>query len=168
MTLRPYPPASEGAPEPSRQPTRTSIAARSSNCPWPRTVLLVEDEPFVREATRSLLESAGFEVLSTENAEAAIKGYETSTQPIDLVMTDMILPGRTGRQLSEDLRQRSPDLKVLITSGYSSAEYAADAPQPQTYFLAKPYSRRGLLGKIEEMFALPSQLLPLGRARKAG
>ena len=128
MTLRPYPPASEGAPEPSRQPTRASIPARIRNCRWPRTVLLVEDEPFVREATRSLLESAGFEVLSTENAEAAIKAYETSP-PIDLVMTDMILPGRTGRQLSADLRQRSPGLKVLITSGYSSAEYAADAPQ---------------------------------------
>ncbi len=167
MTLRPYPPASEGAPEPSRQPTRASIPARIRNCRWPRTVLLVEDEPFVREATRSLLESAGFEVLSTENAEAAIKAYETSP-PIDLVMTDMILPGRTGRQLSEDLRQRSPGLRVLITSGYSSAEYAADAPQAQTYFLAKPYSRRGLIAKIEEMFTLPSQLLPFGRARKAG
>jgi DNA-binding NtrC family response regulator len=123
----------------------------------------------VREATRSILESAGLVVLSAENAEAAIKVYEASIQPIDLVMTDMILPGHSGRQLSEDLHQRSPDLKVLITSGYSSAEFAPEIPRSQTCFLAKPYSRRGLITKIEEMFALPSQVsLPCRAPGKAG
>jgi two-component system cell cycle sensor histidine kinase/response regulator CckA len=160
MTLRPYPPASEGAHQRSheRPPSRPKASR------WPRTILLVEDEPFVREATRSILESLGFEVLSAEDASAALKLYETSMQPIDLVMTDMILPGCTGQQLSEDLLQRSPSLKVLLTSGYSSAEYAASAPQPRAHFLAKPYSRRGLIAKIEEIFTLPLQVLPLHRA----
>ncbi|MGC2245849.1 MAG: response regulator [Terriglobales bacterium] len=160
MTLRPYPPASEGAPERSHE----RIHARSKNFHRPRTVLLVEDEPFVREATRSILESADFEVLSAANADAALKVYGTSAHPIDLVMTDMILPGRTGQQLSEELRQRSPSLKVLLTSGYSSAECAAGAAQPYTHFLAKPYSRRGLIAKIEEILIQPSEALPLGRA----
>src|ERR1700685_1769241 len=144
MTLRPYPPASEGAHQRSHERTQKNVLARIR---WPRIILLVEDEPFVREATRGILESAGFEVLPAENADAAIKVYEESLRPIDLVMTDMILPGRTGQQLSEDLRRRSPNVKVLLTSGYSQVE-SADNPQSRSYFLAKPYSRRGLVAKI--------------------
>ncbi len=102
------------------RPYRTSRASQSV----PRTILLVEDEPFVREATRNILESAGFEVLPAEDASAALKVYEEAKGTINLVMTDMVLPGRTGEQLGEDLRQRSPNLKVLITSGYSNTEYA--------------------------------------------
>jgi len=150
MTLRPYPPAR--AHQHLHQPTRSSR--------WPRTILLVEDEPFVREATHSILESAGFKVVSAGDADTAIKLYEASPRLIDLVMTDMVLPGRTGQQLCEELRHRCPDLKILLTSGYSSADYSADAPKSHTYFLAKPYSRRGLVAKIEEMF----RILPLGHA----
>ena len=134
-------------------PHPTHARHRSS----PRTILLVEDEPFVREATRCILESAGFEVLPAEDAATAIRVYEESDHAVDLVMTDMILPGRTGEQLGEELRQRSPQVKVLITSGYSNVEYATDEPKSSTYFLAKPYSRRGLVDKIEEIF----RVLPL-------
>jgi len=118
----------------------------------PRTILLVEDEPFVRESTCRILESAGFEVLPAEDAKAALKMYEEAKGTINLVMTDMILPGRTGEQLGQDLRQRSPNLKVLITSGYSNAEYALNDRQSNTHFLAKPYSRSDLVGKIAEIF----------------
>ena len=114
-----------------------------------RTVLLVEDEPFVREATCSILERAGFEVLPAEDADDALQVFENCRRPIDLVMTDMVLPGRTGLQLGQDLRQHSPEIKVLVTSGYSNAEYAIEDPTTNTYFLAKPYSRRALLEKIE-------------------
>lgn len=118
----------------------------------PHTILLVEDEPFVREATRCILESAGFEVLPAEDAAAAIKVYDSSDHAVDLVMTDMILPGRTGEQLGQELRQRSPNVTVLITSGYSNVDCATDEPHSNTYFLAKPYSRRGLVDKIEKIF----------------
>jgi DNA-binding NtrC family response regulator len=119
-----------------------------------RTVLLVEDEPFVREATRSILERAGFEVLLAEDAADAMQVYEGFQRHIDLVVTDMILPGRTGQELGHDLRQHSPLVKVLVTSGYGNAEYATEDPESQTYFLAKPYSRRGLVEKIEEILGM--------------
>lgn len=122
---------------------------RTSAQPKPRTVLLVEDEPFVREATRSILESAGYEVLPAEDAADAMQVIEECKRSLDLVMTDMILPGRTGQQLGQDLRQRFPEVRVLVTSGYTNAEYAVEEPKSQTYFLAKPYSRRGLIEKIE-------------------
>lgn len=117
-----------------------------------RTILLVEDEPFVREATCSILQSAGFEVLPAEDARAAMKVYEECGERVGLVMTDMVLPGRTGQQLGQDLRQRSPEVPVLVTSGYGEAEYETESPENRTYFLAKPYSRRSLVEKIEKIF----------------
>ncbi len=131
-----------------------------------RTILLVEDEPFVREATCSILEHAGFAVLTAEDATQAFKVYEERTRTIDMVMTDMILPGMTGQQLGRDLRKHSPELAVLMTSGYSNVEFEAEEPASQTYFLAKPYSRRTLLEKIEKI--LTSKKLRSRPATQAG
>lgn len=116
-----------------------------------RVILLVEDEPFVREATCSILENAGFCVLSATDAFEAIRVYEEFNQPIDLIMTDMVLPGKTGQELGYDLRALSPQLKVLVTSGYGNAEYDTEDVANRTYFLAKPYSRRSLVEKIEKI-----------------
>jgi CheY-like chemotaxis protein len=147
--------------------------------PRRRTILLVEDEPFVREATRGILEHAGFEVLPAADAPEAMQVYEQRRQAIDpiaidlvaidLVMTDLVLPGRTGLELGEDLRQRSPELMVLVTSGYNNPEYDTESPELHTYFLAKPYSRRTLLEKIENILgAAPQpQALPLNLKRRA-
>src|SRR5450755_774585 len=131
-----------------------------NDLPRRRTILLVEDEPFVREATCSILEHAGFEVLPAEDARDAMKVYERCHCGIDLAMTDMVLPGRSGEQLGHDLRERSPGVMVLVTSGYDNPEYDTEAPDAHTYFLAKPYSRRTLVEKIEKILAA----VPLGRA----
>jgi len=128
--------------------------------PGRRTVLLVEDEPFVREATRNILESAGFVVFPVEDADQALRLYKEREHHVDLVMTDLILPGRTGEQLAKELRECSPELKVLITSGYSNAEFATEDLSSQTYFLSKPYSRRSLVDKVEKILSP----LPLYRA----
>ena len=122
-----------------------------------RTILLVEDEPFVREATCSILESAGFEVLAVEDAQDAMKVYQERRWATDLVMTDMVLPGRTGLQLGQDLREHSPEVVLLVTSGYGNPEYEPEAPESRTYFLAKPYSRRTLVDKIEKILGTMSR-----------
>jgi len=124
--------------------------------PRRRTILLVEDEPFVREATCCILETAGFEVLPAEDAQDAMRVYEKCKRAIDLVMTDMVLPGRSGEQLGQDLRQHSPEVVVLVTSGYSNLEYETEKPGSRTYFLAKPYSRRTLVEKIEKILSAVS------------
>ena len=120
------------------------------------TILLVEDEPFVREATCSILENAGFCVLSATDACDAIRLYEECKRPIDLIVTDLVLPGKTGQELGEDLRTRSPELSVLVTSGYGNAEGDTEDAAKRTYFLAKPYSRRGLMDKIEGILNPPA------------
>jgi DNA-binding NtrC family response regulator len=131
-----------------------------NNQPRRGTILVVEDEPFVREATCGVLESAGFEVLPAGDAQDAMKVYEKYKRRIDLVMTDMVLPGRSGEQLGQDLREQSPEVLVLVTSGYSNPEYEKEAPASRTYFLAKPYSKRTLVAKIEKIL----RAVPLGRA----
>jgi DNA-binding NtrC family response regulator len=118
-----------------------------------QTILLVEDELFVREATCRILQLAGFEVLSAANAPDALRIYEKCGHGIDLVMTDLVLPGDTGHQLGQDLRQHSPQVRVLLTSGYDKPDYETEAPNSGSYFLAKPYSSQTLVDKIEKILA---------------
>ena len=120
-----------------------------------RVVLLVEDEPFVREATCRILQSAGFVVLTAADAHEAMEVYEHHGRKIDLLMTDMGLPGRSGRQLARDLRSASAEIPILLTSGYVESECDSDPREPRTYFLPKPYSRAELVGTIEEIFSEP-------------
>ena len=130
----------------------------------------------MREATCSILQNAGFEVLPAEDAHDAMVVYKEHQWAIDLVITDMVLPGRTGEQLGEDLRQRSPELMVLITSGYGHLDCDDFEDNDQanqavgksrTCFLAKPYSRKTLLDKIEQM--LGAETVALSRpAKQAG
>src|SRR5258708_38477770 len=107
----------------------------ANDLPRRRTVLLVEDEPFVREATCGILESAGFEVLPAKDAQEAMKVYQERKRGIDLVMTDMVLPGRSGEQLGQDLRERAPELAVLVTSGDSNPQSETATPGSRPYFL---------------------------------
>lgn len=117
------------------------------------TILLVEDEPFVLDATSRILASAGFEILPAVDSQEALKIYEQRNGQVDLVMTDMVLPGQTGQQLASLLREHSPELAVLVTSGYGNPEYEAESSESRTYFLPKPYSKRILVDKIERILA---------------
>jgi two-component system, cell cycle sensor histidine kinase and response regulator CckA len=158
MTLQPYAIAKETAND------RPANAQPPNDRSHRRTILLVEDEPFVREATCNILQHAGFDVLSAEDALKAAQIYEEHNRGIDLVMTDMVLPGRSGQQFGEDLRKHSPEVVVLVTSGYGNAEYEIEAPESRTYFLSKPYSRRTLLDKIEKILATVSLARAAGQA----
>ena len=116
-----------------------------------RVVLLVEDEPFVRDATCRTLENAGYEVLPAADAGEAMAAYESRHGKIDLLMTDMTLPGRSGRQLSLDLRTISA-VPVLLTSGYVENDWNRQPRESRNYFLPKPYTRAELVGAIEKIF----------------
>jgi len=123
----------------------------ASERPPRRTILLVEDEPFVREATCRILQVAGFHVLPAADANEAMQVYEQQGRRIDLVMSDMVLPGRSGRQLGQDLRRFSAEIPVLLTSGYAEAGCEAASLEAGTYYLPKPYSRSALLAKIAQI-----------------
>jgi two-component system cell cycle sensor histidine kinase/response regulator CckA len=83
------------------------------------TVLLVEDEEPVRNITTLLLETLGFRVLGAENGQDALRLFKASREKIDLLMTDVVMPDLSGREVAEALRSLDPDLKVLFQSGYT-------------------------------------------------
>jgi len=115
-------------------------------CPRPdikgghETILLVEDEPVLRELARVILKDYNYEVLEASSGIEALKVWEKHAGRIDLLLTDMVMPeGMTGRELAEELKNRKPDLKVVYTSGYSSDVMGGDLGLRDTMFLQKPY-----------------------------
>jgi len=129
--------------------------ARNGELPARRTILLVEDEPFVREATCRILKHAGFEVLVAVDALEAMQVYDQAGKMVDLVMTDVGLPGRSGRQLGKDVHHLAPQIPVLLTSGYGEAAANAEREplDEHTHYLGKPYSRASLVEKVEQILA---------------
>jgi CheY-like chemotaxis protein len=113
-------------------------------------VLIVEDEPAVRELARRLLEDAGFNVLCAANGPEALGAWDDSGGPIDLVLTDLIMPGMSGRELAHRLRAQQPTVNVLYMSGYTAGLLGEQAILEEgEEVLEKPFTRSGLLRKIE-------------------
>jgi two-component system, cell cycle sensor histidine kinase and response regulator CckA len=84
------------------------------------TILLVEDEESLREVTREYLTSRGYTIIAAAEAEAAVAAADNSPLHIDLLLTDVILPGTSGVNLAEQLAPRHPHLRVLYVSGYTA------------------------------------------------
>jgi CheY-like chemotaxis protein len=112
------------------------------------TILLVEDEAFVREVTCEVLRGAGYRVLSARDSAEAEQRYETNCE-IDLLITDMILPRENGRVLAETLRKHDRNLRVLFVSGY--AEQIGLLNEDAVACLSKPFSSRALLESVRRV-----------------
>lgn len=113
------------------------------------TILFVEDEMFVREVTCEVLRSAGYRVVVAQNATEALRAYDRCSGQVDLLLTDVILPGETGRVLVARLRRRDSGLKVLFVTGY-----AEQMGLRETEFegcLAKPFSTDVLLRRVRQL-----------------
>lgn len=123
------------------QPDATAVA--SGPTPAAVSVLVVEDEPLVREMVRAFLERAGYGVATVGSAEEVLECW--SDRAVDLLLTDVMLPGRTGVDLARTLRHDRPELKVLYMSGQSPG---GTGPDSETRFLAKPFSRAALLDAV--------------------
>ena len=136
------------------QPVERAGAVRSvSEAPrGTETILLAEDEQDVREVAREFLESGGYTVIEARDGAEALKRVEKHEGAIDLVLTDMVMPGMTGQELTARLLQSLPDIRVLYMSGYSERA-AADCARGDSAMrlLAKPFSRWALLRAVHEI-----------------
>jgi len=116
------------------------------------TILLVEDEEMVRNLARRILERQGYRVLAAAQAEEVAALIEHNGPNIDLLLTDMMLPGMNGKQLYGDLHRDFPNLRVIYMSGYLAdvvgrdGELAADLP-----FLQKPFSIHALTSLVQKV-----------------
>ena len=117
----------------------------------PQTILLVEDESFVREVTREVLRSAGYSVIAARTAAEAARIFEEVEGAADLLLTDVVLPGETGMELASRLTRENPDLKVLYITGY--AEQMKRCSEQHEGFLAKPFTSEKLLGAVKEVLS---------------
>jgi len=116
-----------------------------------KTILVVEDEAFVREVTCEILRSAGYNPVSANNAAEAENIFLASHTEIGLLLTDIILPGETGRELAAKLRRSCTSLKVLFVTGYP--EQMNVAKNWTETCLAKPFSAETLLRNIEDLLS---------------
>ena len=104
------------------------------------TILLVEDEPDLRELVRDILLGYQYKVISASNGVEALKIWDQQDGRIDLLLTDLVMPeGMNGRDLAIQLRQRKPELKVIYTSGYSAGVIGEESSLRDGLFLQKPY-----------------------------
>jgi two-component system, cell cycle sensor histidine kinase and response regulator CckA len=113
------------------------------------TILLVEDEAFVRDVTREVLLAAGYTVLTSRTAAEALSIFAGHHREVDLLVTDIVLPGETGRTLARGLRLHNPDLAVLFITGYAEQMNVGEAERADS--LAKPFSTGVLLRRIKEL-----------------
>jgi len=116
------------------------------------TVLLVEDEPALRVLVEEILTKGGYHVLQNEKPEAALALAASHGGAIDLVLTDVIMPNMSGRQMADALRLERPRIRVLFMSGYTDDAISHHGIlEPGTHFLEKPFTADGLLRKIREV-----------------
>ncbi|HWQ90297.1 MAG TPA: ATP-binding protein, partial [Clostridia bacterium] len=104
------------------------------------TILVVEDEPVLRELVRTVLQQYRYKVVEAGSGCEALRLWDEFNGEVDLVLTDMVMPeGMTGAELAAQLKQRDPSLGVIYTSGYSAEIMGMEFNQPGSYFLPKPY-----------------------------
>jgi two-component system, cell cycle sensor histidine kinase and response regulator CckA len=117
-------------------------------------ILLVEDEPAVQLLERRVLEMGRYEVLVASSGEEALAVLDRYGGPIDLLVTDVVMPGMTGRELATSINRRRPGLKALFLSGYTPDEVLRQGVRAEeAHFLQKPFTPSSLLSKVREILS---------------
>ncbi len=117
-------------------------------------VLVVEDEPAIRELVRRTLEGAGLTVIEAENGRQALDIFSVGGEPPKLVLSDVIMPELNGRELSDALADTHPAMPILFMSGYTGDDVLARSLLPETaLFIQKPFAPEELLSRVRGMLA---------------
>jgi len=144
-TFRLYFPRAEATPAAATQ------TAKAPEAGGRETVLMVEDEASVRKVVRRFLEKLGYNVLEAEDGHRALALVEASDEPIDLLLSDVVMPGMDGRDLLERVRRLRPAVGVLFMSGYTDDVLAQRGTlDQQTPFIQKPFPLELLARKVRD------------------
>ena len=144
-----YLPASEKV---TRRHDQTPAAAMQGT----ETVLLVDDEEGVREVSRELLESIGYRVLTANDGKEALEVYSQNWEDIHIVILDMVMPNMSGGEAYDRMKEINPDVKVLLSSGYSIESHAtAKLKQACQGFVQKPFRISELSGEVRNILDNP-------------
>jgi len=130
-----------------RKPSR-GVSTSAANV----TILVAEDEKLVRDVIAEILQADGFSVLEAEHGREALDICRTTTRPVDLILTDVVMPHMGGLQLAEHAKQIIPDIAILFMSGHGDNTVLANMILRESdCFIEKPFSLGLLLGKVREM-----------------
>lgn len=112
-------------------------------------ILYVEDDEAIREMTREILESCGYDVVAASNAETALAALQSHR--FDLLLTDLRLPGMGGQELAQHAQLSQTDLRVVLVTGYAATDSdATSLLSPGTSLLRKPFTLRELLDSVRQ------------------
>jgi DNA-binding NtrC family response regulator len=120
------------------------------------TVLIVDDEKSVRAVLERILRIGGYTTILAENGVRALEIYQEYDEEIDLVILDMIMPHMGGQETFQRLRESDPDIRILLSSGYSRNDRAAELLDVGARgFLQKPYDMDDVLHKVRQALDMP-------------
>lgn len=134
----------------SFEPSERAVFADSEQHNGSEIVLLVEDEAFVRRVTAEVLESAGYHVIVAAGAVEALRASSSCSTPIDLLVSDVVLPGMSGPKLAELIEASHPSARILLMSGYPEQLTLCATSDPGGRYLAKPFSVQSLLRMVRD------------------
>src|ERR1700761_4861615 len=132
------------------EPGKTEAAKPHADLTGRGAILLVEDEEAVRAFAARALASRGYTVLEAETGLDALRVFETAREPIDLIVSDVIMPEMDGPTMLTELRKRGLNAKVVFVSGYADDAFARNLPEGQDFvFLPKPFSLKQLIETVK-------------------
>ncbi|MBV6471520.1 MAG: Sensor histidine kinase RcsC [Nitrospirae bacterium] len=159
---------------PETAPTQNALsdsAPPTDDRPGTEVILLVEDEPSVRLLTQHILRTHGYTVYEAQNGFEALDLIRRGALHVDLLLTDLVMPGMNGKDLAMRLRRHFAGLRVLYISGYSDQPaVTADKASGQTRFLQKPFSPEDLIRKVRHILqtAAEAEVTPPASPERAG
>jgi DNA-binding NtrC family response regulator len=120
----------------------------------PPTILLVDDDDGVRRILRKLLEAQSYRVLESGVPQAACAVFDANPAFVDLLVTDLKMPGMSGQDVAAHVWARRPDMGVIFISGYTDYTYSETLNGPRSRFLEKPFASDLLLQRVAELLAV--------------
>ncbi|MFO0756510.1 MAG: ATP-binding protein [Byssovorax sp.] len=134
-----------------KEPSATAAAPGDLVRGGTETILLVEDEDAPRRLLSSVLSRAGYAVITARSAREALSLVEQRDRPIDLLVTDVIMPGMSGKLLAEHIRRRCPETRILFISGYANDMTDKDLSTLDATFVAKPITAHSFARSVREV-----------------
>ena len=132
----------------SRRPRRRSTSAGDE------TILLVEDEAPIREVLREVLAPLGYRLIVAGSGEEALRAHEAAGGAVDLLLSDVIMPGMNGYDLADRLKKLQPGLRAMMMSGYNDLVAGSGVSRPWLTFLAKPLTPSKLRRAVRTVLGL--------------
>ncbi len=130
------------------------------------TILVVDDDASVLRVASKVLARAGYDVLEANGGAQALELVEERKGKLDLLLTDVVMPGMSGRELGQELSSRYPGVHVLYMSAYTEDEVILQGVRvAEVNFIAKPFTVQGLRTKVKEILASGAPLRPDRAAR---